>query len=78
MDISKMKEKQEVLTKDDGLEIVSSERVTTLHVTGDLYGINDNASFFTGDHVFYTSTRLRALHPKRALQENSWIEVGAL
>ncbi len=58
VNISEMKEEQEVLTKNNGLRIVFSERVTTLHVTRDLYEINNNVLFFTGDHIFYTPTGL--------------------
>ena len=41
-----------------------------------LFGFNDEESFFTANHVFYTTTGLRAIDPIGAKRENPWLEVG--
>jgi hypothetical protein len=78
VDISKVKEGLEVLTRDMGVGVVSAEKVKSLHKVGDLYGINDDTPFFTGSHVFYTPTGLRSLKPSISRKENSWLEVNHL
>jgi hypothetical protein len=37
-----------------------------------LFGFNGEKPFFSANHVFQTTTGLRALNPWSALQENSW------
>jgi hypothetical protein len=51
--INKVAEGQEVLTRDSGVGVVSSERVVSTHKSGDLYGINDDEPFFTGAIFFF-------------------------
>jgi hypothetical protein len=48
VDIARVKEGQEVLTRNGQVGIISAERVVSLHEAGDIYGINDDAPFFTG------------------------------
>ncbi|KAM3070107.1 hypothetical protein ACMFMF_008459 [Clarireedia jacksonii] len=43
-----------------------------------LYGFNGELPFTSANHVFYTTTGLRALDPAGARKENSWLEVGKL
>ena len=43
-----------------------------------LWGINDEVPFFTANHVFHTTTGLRAIDPAGSRSENPWIDVGTL
>ncbi|KAF5671405.1 hypothetical protein FHETE_4115 [Fusarium heterosporum] len=43
-----------------------------------LWGFNDKQPFFSANHVFFTTTGLRAVDPVAALRENPWLEVGRL
>jgi hypothetical protein len=43
-----------------------------------LYGFNDKACFFTANHVFFTTTGLRAINPEAAMVDNAWLQVGRL
>lgn len=39
-----------------------------------LWGFNDEEPFFSANHVFHTTTGLRALDPESALGENPWLQ----
>ncbi|KAL2074781.1 hypothetical protein VTL71DRAFT_8560 [Oculimacula yallundae] len=41
-------------------------------------GFNHEEPFFTPGHVFFTTTGLPAVDPKATLEENPWLDVGAL
>ena len=43
-----------------------------------LFGFNEVAPFFSANHVFYTTTGLRAIDPAGAKVDNPWLEVGPL
>lgn len=43
-----------------------------------LWGFNGQRPFFSANHVFHTTTGLRALDPYSAKLENPWLEVGRL
>ncbi|KAK4496728.1 hypothetical protein PRZ48_012711 [Zasmidium cellare] len=43
-----------------------------------LWGFNDEAPFFTANHVFHTATGMRAVDPAGAKLENPWLDVGFL
>ncbi|GJD00219.1 hypothetical protein ColKHC_09044 [Colletotrichum higginsianum] len=43
-----------------------------------LYGFNGERPFASANHVFHTTTGLRALDPDGARRENPWLEVGYL
>lgn len=43
-----------------------------------LFGFNESAPFFSANHVFYTTTGLRAIDPAGAKVDNPWLEVGPL
>ncbi|GIL90773.1 hypothetical protein Vretimale_16846 [Volvox reticuliferus] len=59
--------------------IASSERVMS---TSDrpfrVFGFNNEKPFFTAEHVFFTTTGLRALDPHMARAQNPWLQVGLL
>ena len=43
-----------------------------------LFGFNGMDPFVSANHVFYTTTGLRAIDPRGAKEENPWIDVGRL
>ncbi|KAM0513498.1 hypothetical protein ACHAPE_007760 [Trichoderma viride] len=74
-------EDDQVLTRADSSEygICSDEKVmvpTSGNVV--LFGINELEPFVTANHVFYTTTGLRAIDPIAAQHENPWLQVGTL
>jgi len=58
----------------------SDERVFTMIPSRKtvLLAINKEDPFFTLNHVFYTTTGLRAVYPDGARQEDPWLSVGVL
>ncbi|PTB66247.1 hypothetical protein BBK36DRAFT_1159294 [Trichoderma citrinoviride] len=74
-------ENDQVLTRADSGEygICSDEKVM-VPTSGNivLFGINELEPFVTANHVFYTTTGLRAIDPIAAQHENPWLQVGAL
>ncbi|GLI70579.1 hypothetical protein VaNZ11_015504 [Volvox africanus] len=59
--------------------IASSERViSTSKSPFRVFGFNKKTPFFTAEHVFFTTTGLRALDPHMARAQNPWLEVGNL
>lgn len=60
----------------------SSEQVvhSTMSKSGriQLFGFNGGSPFFSANHVFFTTTGLRALDPILAKTENPWLPVGRL
>ena len=71
-----------VLTRADSQEygVRSDESVLNPLPSGsvELYGFNDEKPFFTANHVFHTTTGLRAIDPEAAVMENPWLKVGHL
>lgn len=82
--IEKLSEGDYVLTNSGTKEygIVSDERVRistgSREARTTVYGFNDGEAFFTANHVFYTTTGLRAINPYEAMKENPWLNVGRL
>ena len=84
--IESLKEGTEILTEGGSAPqfgICSDEEV--VHPTDDgsgekidLWGFNGIKPFFTANHVFHTTTGLRAIDPTAAKQENPWAEIGSL
>lgn len=74
-------ENDQVLTRADTSEygICSDEKVI-VPTSGNivLFGINELEPFVTANHVFYTTTGLRAIDPIAAQHENPWLQVGTL
>ncbi|GLI70582.1 hypothetical protein VaNZ11_015508 [Volvox africanus] len=59
--------------------IASSERVISISKSPfRVFGFNKKTPFFTAEHVFFTTTGLRALDPHMARAQNPWLEVGNL
>lgn len=82
--IELLRENDRVLTRSPECStgVCSDETVAiSTRSSGDsvlLYGFNGDEPFFTAEHVFYTSTGLRALNPVLAMKENPWLVVGRL
>jgi len=79
--IEELQENDDVLTRVDTGEygICSNEKVRIpTSGTVQLFGINSSDAFFTANHVFYTTTGLRAIDPIAAQRENPWLQVGTL
>lgn len=59
---------------------IRSDETVALPVTKGafIYGFNGEKPFFTSNHVFFTTTGLRALNPLLAKDENPWLDVGVL
>ncbi|KAJ4371940.1 hypothetical protein N0V85_009084 [Neurospora sp. IMI 360204] len=86
INIEELREGTRVLTSGGEVPaygICSNEQVVQSVLIGptlrrQLWGINEDQPFFTSQHVFHTTTGLRAVDPVKAKLENPWLEVGAL
>ncbi|KAL6885433.1 hypothetical protein GGI43DRAFT_388957 [Trichoderma evansii] len=86
INIEELREGTRVLTSGGEVPaygICSDEQVVQSVLIGptlrrQLWGINEDQPFFTSQHVFHTTTGLRAVDPVKAKLENPWLEVGAL
>jgi hypothetical protein len=80
--IETLQENDAVLTRVMPLQYgyCSDEKVQRVINDGEitLIGFNDDTPFFTNNHVFFTTTGLRAISPEAARQENPWLQVGEL
>jgi hypothetical protein len=80
--IEDLQEHDAVLTRADTQEYgVRSDEPVFFDIPGGevvLYGFNGEECFFTANHVFYTTSGLRALDPEAAVAENPWVQVGRL
>ncbi|KAM5342650.1 hypothetical protein ACJ41O_013616 [Fusarium nematophilum] len=79
--IETLRENDRVLTRAEPRQygVRSDERVILpVDSAVRLYGFNDEQPFFTSNHVFFTTTGLRAVDPQGAIRENPWLQVGRL
>jgi hypothetical protein len=80
--IQSLRENNRVLTRATSGEYgLKSDEVVALPVQSGvaaLWGFNDEPVFFTKNHVFHTTTGLRAIDPESTKMENTWLEVGNL
>ncbi|KAF2839226.1 hypothetical protein M501DRAFT_772501 [Patellaria atrata CBS 101060] len=80
--IETLREHDRILTRAiSGKYGLKSDEVVALPVEGGkvvLYGFNGQRPFFTRNHVFHTTTGLRAVDLIAVKMENLWLEVGKL